>query len=275
MEQVKILLKNLLSKTSSKNNLYKRNLLKEYLQILVLKFIYSNPKYSNLIFYGGSCLVHCYNLPRLSEDLDFVDPRKKINLKNFAEDLKKYFQQNTDLDPKITIQKFRIYLKFPLLWELKIAKKPESDFLFLKTEIFSKFNFCKKYKTEIIPIFKFNQSVLIKTFDLPTLMATKVRAILLRKWEKSDKKGEIYIKVKGRDYFDLMWYLNKNIVPNFSCLEIKNRQKLKEKLLLNISNIDTRSIYLDLEALIEDKEFIKNLSKNIKNILKNSIEKNL
>ncbi|MEW6408280.1 MAG: nucleotidyl transferase AbiEii/AbiGii toxin family protein [Patescibacteria group bacterium] len=276
MEQIKPILKNLIAKSITKNNLYKRNLLKEYLQILVLDFIYANPKYNNLIFYGGSCLAHCYDLPRLSEDLDFIDIKKQYKIEQLASDLRKYFQDNTDLKIKTTVQKFRIYLKFPILWELKIARKPESNLLFLKIEIYSKFDFCKKYEIDVVPLFKFNHSILARTFDLPTLMATKLRAIFLRKWEKVDKKGKTFVKVKGRDYFDLMWYLQKRINPNLNCIEmVKNKQNLKNNLLENIAKIDPQSIYLDLEALIEDKNFVKNLSKNIKKILKNSIEKNL
>jgi len=271
METSKIFLKNLINRTVSKNKLFKRNLAKEYLQVLVLDFIYSYPIYSQLIFYGGSCLSHCFDLPRLSEDLDFVDTEKMIDIKKIAKDIKVFFNKNTDLNLKVTTQKFRINLKFPILHELKLAKNNESDLLFLKIELFSDFDFCKNYKTEIIPLFKFNKPILIKTFDLPTLMATKLRAILYRKWEKTDKKGKVLIKVKGRDYFDLMWYLEKGVKPNLECIEVKNKKELKGKLLNIISKIDTRSIQLDLESLIEDENFIKNLSKKIKEILERQV----
>ena len=118
--------------------------------------------------------------------------------------------------------------------------------------------------------------MLIKTFDLPTLMATKINAILNRKWEKTDKKGNISIKVKGRDYFDLMWYLQKEVKPNIRCiLGVKNIDELKTQLLTQIDQIDTRSIYLDLEALIKDHQFTQNLSKNIKEILKKEVSQKL
>ena len=47
------------------------NYLKEYIQYLVLYLIYNHSKFKKLVFKGGSCLSICYNLPRLSEDLDF------------------------------------------------------------------------------------------------------------------------------------------------------------------------------------------------------------
>lgn len=269
MELIKPFLTKLIKDSASDNKVLRRNLLKSYLQVLVLDFIYSDKKYSQLIFYGGSCLTHCYNLPRLSEDLDFVDLKKKIEISRLAKDLKGYFEKNTDLEVKIVPQKFRIYLKFPLLYELELAGKSESDLLFLKVEIFQGFDFCKDYRAETLPLFKFNKTVLVKTFDLPTLMSTKIRAVLMRKWEKTDKKGKVLATVKGRDYFDLMWYLEKGITPNFGCIEgVTNNEEFKVILLRAIERIDPRSIRLDLESLIDNPGLVKNLSQDMKEILR-------
>ena len=272
MELIKIFLTKLIRDSASGNKVFRRNVLKNYLQILVLDFIYADRKYSQLIFYGGSCLAHCYKQPRLSEDLDFVDLKKEIEIPKLAKDLETYFKKNTDLEIKAVPQKFRIYLKFPLLRELGLAGKSESDLLFLKIEIFKKFDFCTDYKIEIIPLFKFNRTVLVKTFDLPTLMATKIQAVLLRKWEKTDKSGKTLATVKGRDYYDLLWYLEKGVMPNFKCMKgITNKEEFKEQLLSAIMKVDTRSIRIDLESLIDNPELVKNLSKNIKEILKRMV----
>ena len=274
METVIIFLKDLLTKSTSKNVLYKRNLLKEYLQLIILDFVYSHPKYSHLIFYGGSCLSHCFGLPRLSEDLDFVDLKNEIGISELAKDLENYFMKDTDLNTSTYIQKFIIYLKFPVLQELKVAKEGESNLIFLKIEVFKGFGFCKSYEIEIIPLFKFNKSILIRTFDLPTLMATKIRAILYRKWEKTDKNGRTLIKVKGRDYFDLMWYFEKGVKPNIECIEnVNNKNELKEKLSKIVEKIDSRSIQLDLEPLMENEIYVEDLSGNIKRILLNQLSK--
>jgi len=279
MSETTNFIKKILNERPKASLIFKRNIIKEYLQILILDFIYKHPKYSNLIFYGGSCLTHCFNLPRLSEDLDFVDLKKKINLTELNNDLKKFIKNELKLEVIAKAQKFRVYLKFPILKELKLASRSnrsESDFLLLKVEVFSGFNFCRNYKTEIKPLFKFNRSILAKTFDLSTLMATKIKAILFRKWEKIDKKGKILAKVKGRDYFDLMWYLEKGISPNLGCLkEFRNPEDLKVKLLKIVNKIDSQSIIFDLENLIEDKNFVINLGKNIKDILKRNINEKL
>ncbi|MFH1610884.1 MAG: nucleotidyl transferase AbiEii/AbiGii toxin family protein, partial [Patescibacteria group bacterium] len=263
---------NLIQENYKTTNVFKRNLIKEYLQILVLSFIYSHPDYKNLIFYGGSCLKHCFGLDRLSEDLDFVDIKGDISLEKMSNDLIIFCKKEVGVEPTIKVQKFRIYLKLPILKKLKIADGSDSDLLFLKVEIFKQFDFCTKYKTEIIPIFKNNKTILIKSFDLETLMATKIRAIIHRIWEKTNKQGKTLIKAKGRDYYDLMWYLQKQIKPNLDCIpEVNNLEELKKKLLNNIIKLDKQSIKLDLEALVGDSELVSNLANNIKSILVNKI----
>lgn len=70
-----------------------------------------------------------------------------------------------------------------------------------------------------------------------------------------------------------MWYLEKNIEPNFDCLEINTKKELKEKLVDLVEKVDADSVVLDLENFIADKKFIMGLGKNIKSILKESINK--
>ncbi|TET19893.1 MAG: hypothetical protein E3J76_06445, partial [Candidatus Aminicenantes bacterium] len=169
---IKIFVKKILGERESTPSLFQRNIVKEYLQVLVLRFLYSKEDYRELVFYGGSCLRHCFSLPRLSEDLDFIDISKKVSPERLAAEIKAYFEKKTGLKVTTKTQKFRITLKFPILYELNLAEPPESDWLFLKIEIYKEFDFCKAYKIEVIPLFKFGEAVLLRTFDLPTLMAT-------------------------------------------------------------------------------------------------------
>lgn len=267
-------LKKILGEKESSSLLFKRNLAKEYLQVLVLSFLYSKKEYRNLAFYGGSCLRHCFNLPRLSEDLDFVDINDEVDLNNLAKDTDIFFKKKLDTKVATKIQKFRLTLKFPLLHQLRLTEPSESDFLFLKIEVYKEFGFCRDYKVEIVPVFKFGEAILIRTFDLPTLMATKTRALLSRKWEKTNREGRILARVKGRDYFDLMWYLEKGVEPNLKCLgEIKDKQELKEKLLKIVERVDAQSIKFDLEGLIEEKGFLNGFKNHIKEIMRSQLEK--
>ncbi len=276
MEIIKPFLKNIVDGAIGMSSTYKRNLLKDYIQVVILSFIYSNPKYSQMVFYGGSCLRHCFDLPRLSEDLDFVDLKKNIKLNDLAKDLEDYFKKSTDLEAKIKIQPSRVQIKLAILKEMGLAGPSESDILYLKLEVFKYFDFCSSYEINTMPIFKFNRSMLIKTFDLSTMMATKIGAVMNRRWNKIDKSGELLAKVKGRDYFDLMWYLSKNIKPNLNCLmDKKDKNGFKEKLLTVVKKVDGKSIEYDLGPLMENGNFANGLSKSIKDILIREIQEKL
>jgi len=51
METLKPILRNIIAEVPARGSLFKRNILKDYLQVAVLDFIYSAPRYSRLIFY--------------------------------------------------------------------------------------------------------------------------------------------------------------------------------------------------------------------------------
>ena len=85
MKKIILELENIIKESSNETNSFKLNLLKSYLQVFALNCIYSEKEYSNLVFYGGSVLSQCYGLPRLSEDLDFVDLTGQLKLDNLAD----------------------------------------------------------------------------------------------------------------------------------------------------------------------------------------------
>ncbi|MEK7721572.1 MAG: nucleotidyl transferase AbiEii/AbiGii toxin family protein, partial [Elusimicrobiota bacterium] len=94
-------IKDLLAENRGLSAVFRRNLVKEYLQTLTLAFIYSRREYSGLIFYGGSALKHCHGLPRLSEDLDFVDAGQAVDLAALARDIQKYFSARHGLKAEV------------------------------------------------------------------------------------------------------------------------------------------------------------------------------
>ena len=105
-------------KTKGSLDSYTLNLLKEYLQVYVLYYIYTNSKYNkNLIFTGGTCLRHFYNLPRLSEDLDF-DFQESFNSQILLYDLEEYFKKQykfNEIKLAVTQRGKQIVLKFQVL----------------------------------------------------------------------------------------------------------------------------------------------------------------
>ena len=249
-----------------------KNYLKEYLQYPVLDFIYNSKDYKNFIFTGGSCIRICFGAPRLSEDLDFDLYKKdyeKIDISKLAELLKENFQKKYMADIKIKCQSDkRIYLKFPILKELGLSNCAESDFLYVKVEI-SKTNF-KKPDIELSPVSCYGFNFIARTYTLPFLMNGKLNAIFNRKWFKG-KKNEI--DIKGRDFYDLFWYFQKGISPNWKSLKdstgISSESQLKKKLLNIIDEcVSSKKLSYDLKNFFPDQNFISDFCKNYKEIIK-------
>src|SRR3972149_11924880 len=121
------------------DGLYLRNLLKEILQIYTLNFIYGSDWGKEFLFKGGTCLRFCFDLPRLSEDLDFdIINYPNFNLEAFLNDLKKYFLtkwQAENFSLKTAGNNRQIFLQFPLLQKLGLAGPNDTNVLFLRLDL--------------------------------------------------------------------------------------------------------------------------------------------
>ena len=207
-------LKSLINKagTQNKSSLYIRSLLKEYLQIYVLNFMYLNPKYNKIfVFTGGTCLRHCFGLNRLSEDLDF-DLKKPIDVNELKNSLSVYFKTEfmyEDLSVSVLQKGKQLLLKFPVLKDLGLASASESDLLFVKIDMSLMTSDRYGENTTLKSVNNFNY--LVTHYDLPSLMASKIVTILTRQRFLGKANTKV---IKGRDYFDLLWFLEKNVTPN-------------------------------------------------------------
>jgi predicted nucleotidyltransferase component of viral defense system len=252
-----------------------QNLLKEILQWFILDFISNSAYGKDLIFTGGSALRVGYNLNRLSEDLDFdLEKGREINKEELTRDILAYFEKNLRFgitEASISGQGKKIYLKFPILYELGLAKKGQSDKLYVKLEIEK--NLSSYYQIEYLPLSRFNLNFLLKVYTLETLMAAKIIAILKRTY----RKGKSQITFKGRDYYDLLWFLQKGVKPLAArikdVLRIQTSEELINALKEKISNINPAYLKEDLLPLFEDFRFMENYCLRYTEIVKGYLEK--
>ncbi len=251
------------------------NYLKEYIQYLVLGLIYNHFKFKKLVFKGGSCLRICYGLPRLSEDLDFDYAKKKFS-DGFVFDLEKYLSYEIrskyfpSLETKIQ-STVRLYLKFPFLHKLGLAEKSESDKLYVKIEADN--TILPQASFELTPISKLGFNFMVYHYDLPTLMTGKIHALINRLWFKGEKQE---VDIKGRDYYDLYWFLQNKIKPNWLSLRkiipVKNEKELKLILIERIKKAVTpQKLAYDLQNFLPDPVFVADFSKNYLEIMKKMI----
>ena len=263
------------------NVLYLRSLLKETIQDYILNFVYNSQIYKKLIFTGGTCLRKIYSLPRLSEDLDF-DFIENFNISTFSQKIKDYFSKNLQyktLETKISGNKNTIFLKFPILKEVGLVKNPsDSTLLFVRCD-FSQ-EVIGIFGQEINPISSDEYTIFALSYDLPTLFSNKIIAILKRRFYKGKTQK---ISFKGRDIFDLVWFLEKSkknnwqLQPNwnrvFKQLKVIDKETVVKMLVDKTETLDKKDVYTDLLPFIESYSILKNFSENFDKIIKSNIEK--
>lgn len=273
-------LKRILDENSGKNSLYLRNLLKEQLQNYLLNYVYNSKYGEKFLFKGGTCLRFCFDLPRLSEDLDFdVEDFDGFNFEEFTNDIKNYFSSKLKYDDLTTqisgINKI-MYFKFPILEKTGFPvnrNKPSENNLFVRIDLsgIKGDHFSKEVSLKSTSDFSF----LIKRYSLEDIFAGKLAAVLLREsWEGKEKKA----RFKGRDYFDICWLMQKNTKPNLlylqSLVKITSSKKILEMLKdkFNIVVKKKQVLKEDLLPFFQDEHFVNDFTNNIDGLLSNLID---
>lgn len=244
----------------------RRNALKEELQYYVLNFICHHTEYKSWIMYGGSALRIIHGLDRMSVDLDFEISHAVTE--EFLEELKKEIEKHflntygagTDfMTAKITTGR-GLLLKFHVGEELSFGHSSKQVHVKIDLNHFV----ASETVTERRPINRDQLSFVIITYNMSALMASKLAAIFLR---GTREVGEDVYQEKGRDIYDLLWYMGKKVVPDFDYLtakgiDAKDPRALFDKLTLQMNKVSDKNLEQDLEPLFVNKTFIKNWLKN-------------
>ena len=244
----------------------RRNALKEELQYYVLNFICYHTEYKSWIMYGGSALRIIHGLDRMSVDLDFEISHAVTE--EFLEELKKEIEKhflNTYgagadfMTAKITTGR-GLLLKFHVGEELSFGHSSKQVHVKIDLNHFV----ASETVTERRPINRDQLSFVIITYNMSALMASKLAAIFLR---GTRGVGEAVYQEKGRDIYDLLWYMGKKVVPDFDYLtakgiDAKDPRALFDKLTLQMNKVSDKNLEQDLEPLFVNKTFIKNWLKN-------------
>lgn len=188
----------------------KLNVMREYLQAYILRIMHDQGVFRTTAFLGGTALRFLYSLPRFSEDLDFsIVQNNEYKFTNLIKKIKDelissgYIISISYNEEKIV---HKAFIRFEgLLHEAGISPL-KSQKLSIKVEIDTNPPMGATFKTDIVNKY-FPISFL--SYDLESLFAGKLHALLSRKY------------TKGRDFFDLGWYLSKwkNISPNIELLK--------------------------------------------------------
>lgn len=221
---------------------FKRFILREYLQYKILEIIFRSPLAHKLCFLGGTCLRIVHNQQRFSEDLDFdnfnLSEDEFIEISNFI--IKELEKEGYKIEFKNVMKgAFHCYIKFPnILFKQGISGYYEEKILIqLDTEA-QFFDF--KPQSFILNKFDVFTSIFITPVDV--LLAQKFYAVINRK------------RNKGRDFFDIVFLLGKDVKPNYdflNCkLKISNESQLKEIILEKCKQISMDEMANDVAPFL-------------------------
>ncbi|MHB0981284.1 MAG: nucleotidyl transferase AbiEii/AbiGii toxin family protein [Thermoleophilia bacterium] len=174
-----------------------RNTAREYLQARILESLQRSGGLAALAFHGGTALRFLYRTPRYSEDLDFalLDGVSSFDLRDAASRVGRDFRAEAyDVEIGVrdegAVHAARVAFA-GLAAELGLSAHPQER-LVVKIEVDT--NPPAGATTEISVVRRF-VTLRLQHHDRASLLAGKVNAILTRSW------------VKGRDLYDLAWYL--------------------------------------------------------------------
>jgi len=244
----------------------RRNALKEELQFYVLNFIYHHQEYGKWIMYGGSALRIIHGLDRMSVDLDFEVSYAITEkfLEKLKKEIKDYFNNTYGAGADFLTIKINtgrgLLLKFHVGEELSFGHPSKQVHVKIDLNHFV----APKTVTERRPINQDQLSFVIVTYNMSALMASKIAAIFLR---GTRGVGEAIYEEKGRDIYDLLWYMNKKVVPDFDYLVakgigVKDPRALFDKLTLQMNKVSETNLKQDLIQLFVNKTYIENWLKN-------------
>ena len=194
------------------NDFRRRSTAREYLQARILLALQDHGAFTSWAFVGGTALRFLFQLPRYSEDLDFslTTPGEDCRFENFMESVRVDLTAegyNVEVRSRTRATVASAFVKFRgLLYELGLS--PHDDEVFtVKVEIET--NPPEGAQTETVLVRRFVMLNLLH-YDRASLLAGKLHAVLMRKY------------TKGRDLYDLAWYLADQNWPIPNLVQLNN-----------------------------------------------------
>jgi len=247
------------------------NGLREILQEVALLGLWRSKFFEKAAFYGGTALRVIYGLDRFSEDMDFslLEPSHRFDIDGYTAFLTKEIK-GFGFDVRVErINKTRpspvqsAFLKADTRNQLLVIETgeeilqaiPKGQLLKIKLEVDTDpppgFETQTRYLLQPIPF-------AVRAFVLPDLFAGKMHAILCRRWKNH---------VKGRDWYDLVWYAANHPELHLYHLEQRMRQtgdwkkdalltpkSLKDLLVDAINHLDVDQARKEVEPFVRTPE---------------------
>lgn len=245
--------------------------LREILQEIALLGLWRSRFFERAAFYGGTALRILHGMDRYSEDLDFslLKPAAKFDLTRYSDALEKEIRSfgfEATVNARAKSGSSAIQSAFRKADTLKhllvinteetLARRiPRGQVLKIKIEVDTDpppgFDTETRFLLQPIPFS-------VRAFSLPDMFAGKMHAVLCRAWKS---------RVKGRDWYDLVWYAANHPQLHLAHLEQrmiqsghqKKAQHLDRELFMDmasktIEKLDVNQAKREVEPFVKDPE---------------------
>ncbi len=261
--------------------------LREIMQEIALAGLQRAGFFEKAAFYGGTALRIFYGLNRYSEDLDFsllaVDAHFSLD-KYLAAIVTEFEALGMQVTVKEKIKTNQNNIESAFLKSETIWKELVLEGIMPQSGISQNTNIKIKLEVDTLPPLGFKTeerlllkpfSFYVKCFTIEDLFAGKMHALLFRKWKNN---------VKGRDWYDMEWYIKKGTVLNLNHFLIRaqdsgdwpkqtlSETEFRELLDAKINAVDIGRVKADIVRFIPDAKvldiwsngYFKDLARNLK-----------
>jgi len=235
----------------------KLNRCREFIQLLCLKILDEHKRFESLAFTGGTALRVVFGVRRFSEDLDFSLVKKgDYSFSRMNEELLQGLALaglQAESKPKAEKTVHSAMLKFSgVLKEIGLSPL-QGQKLSIKVEVDTNPPKGGHVQSRIIQKgYVFN----VTHFDMPSMFAGKLHACFYRPY------------LKGRDFYDFLWYMGNKVRPNFALLNDAiaqtqgknpaiNERNFRKFLLKGMEKVDFKEAKKDVERFLEDKSELR------------------
>ena len=222
---------------AQEEGLLNKTILKEYLQISILEYLYGLPESDVITFQGGTCLRLLYGGPRYSEDLDFV----VSSVENLPAIFKKVSSAVEKLSPFFEGKVWmRVQKESKNLVRWKLYYEPTENNE--NTSVSVEFAKYPAYTSQLLPLkipkgYPATPLILVKAETEQEILADKINAIATRRY------------LKGRDIFDIWLLKSKGVLVDVDMVEkkIKDYSSPKVKIEERVLQFNEEWVRQDLE----------------------------
>lgn len=231
-----------------------RNVAREYLQARILGSLQRSGAMIPMVFHGGTALRLLFSHGRYSEDLDFAleGNRQSYDFRSYLQAIRSELTPEGYLvELKVNDQKIihSAFLRFPgLLFELGLSPN-RGEVLAVKLEVDTNPPEGAGLSTTVVRRFVVLQ---LHHYDKASLLSGKIHAILQRPY------------TKGRDIYDLLWYLSDPGWPEPNIVFLNNAllqthwggnvmtlENWKDHVLIRLKSLSWKIILEDVRPFVE------------------------